>query len=471
MQHLAFGIGVGVASLLVLPLIPIDGPEWGAGAVLVFVGVVWGALALRGMLDPADAGLALACLGILGGIELMALTGGSGGPADMARGMWSAPWALWLGLAAAVGLTVGGVKIRRTVVLGCGAAGVVVFAAEAVTDVFGSGIGAPVALIGVGIVILLVAVMGFRRSRARGAKAIPMVSEIAGYVGTAFLAAGGVALVAGFWEEIGVFGRVAVPAIGTVAAYTAGTFIDRIDDQPARRLAQMLLGTGIVATAVTAAMAANPIAVHVLGTPTAAEIDYVGTWTALSGGVAGTLAGGITWWLRKGGITLLAFSGAVFMTTQLAFELAAPDTLDFWIPGVVVLAVGLTWVALGATERLTPSNMALAFGSFTTISGLMMLQNTNQGEPQAWAAWLGIAASVAAIAGSIPLRRGVLLGFGAAGVVMFTLQSVLSFFEGQIAAPILLLVAGVVFIGMAVLVAVLLPKVRSHSRSGSMPAV
>lgn len=468
MQHLAFGLGVGVASLLVLPLIPVDGPEWGAGAVLVFVGVAWGALVLRGALDPADAGLALSCLGILGGIELMALTGGVGGPAGLGRGPWSSTWALWLGLVVAIGLTVGGVAIRKTVVLGCGAAGVVIFAAEAVGKVFGSGIGAPAALLGTGLAIMALAALTSRRSRQGGASAIPLVSEIAGYVGTAFVFAGGVMLVTEFSEEIGLAGRIAVPALGACAAYAAATFIGRLEGPPARRLAQVLLGTGALAAAVTVSMAADPILSRLVSS--SGEKDYVGEWTAFCGAGAGTLVGGVTWWLRRGGITLLVFSGAVFMMVQTVLELTSP-TLDFRVGSLMLLAVGLTWVALGATERLTPSNVALAFGSFTTITGLMMLQNSNEGEPQAWAAWVGIAVSVAAIVGSIPLKRGVLLGFGAAGVVMFTIQSVMTFFEGQIAAPILLLVAGVVLIGMAVLVAVLFPRVRGGSRAGSMPAV
>jgi len=102
-----------------------------------------------------------------------------------------------------------------------------------------------------------------------------------------------------------------------------------------------------------------------------------------------------------------------------------------------------------------------------------MLQNTNGGDPVAWAAALGIGVSIVAIVASIPLKRGVLLGFGAVGLLMMSIQTIMSFFEGQVAAPVLMLIGGITFILLAVLVAVLLPKMRgpSHHGGGAMPAV
>ena len=59
LQHLAFGVGVAASSLLVLPLLPIEGPDWGAGAVLVAVSALWGALALKDWIPPRMLGLGL----------------------------------------------------------------------------------------------------------------------------------------------------------------------------------------------------------------------------------------------------------------------------------------------------------------------------------------------------------------------------------------------------------------------------
>ena len=42
LQHVVLAAGVAGAFLLALPLVPFDGPAWGAGAVLVAVALVWG---------------------------------------------------------------------------------------------------------------------------------------------------------------------------------------------------------------------------------------------------------------------------------------------------------------------------------------------------------------------------------------------------------------------------------------------
>jgi hypothetical protein len=118
---------------------------------------------------------------------------------------------------------------------------------------------------------------------------------------------------------------------------------------------------------------------------------------------------------------------------------------------------------MGLLERFKPSNWAIGIGCTLSIAGTMMLQEGPQGSTQEWSAILGIGLSVAAIAASIALKRAVLLGFGAAGMVIFAFMTVEIFFEGDIAGPIALLVTGVVFIAMAVLVARVMPQLRGPS--------
>ena len=58
------------------------------------------------------------------------------------------------------------------------------------------------------------------------------------------------------------------------------------------------------------------------------------------------------------------------------------------------------------------------------------------------------------------MKRGVILGFGAAGVVLWSVNLVNSVFGERMQGPVLLLIIGVVFVAMAVLVGVLLPRFR-----------
>ena len=73
-------------------------------------------------------------------------------------------------------------------------------------------------------------------------------------------------LVAETWDELGDLGRIAVPFVGAAVAYVAAYALDHRDSSIARRLEQLLLAIGVLATAITAAMIARPIAEQLVGT-------------------------------------------------------------------------------------------------------------------------------------------------------------------------------------------------------------
>jgi len=159
-RHLVFGLGVAATSITVLMLPNTTGPDWIVGTVLAGVGVVWLALSMFELLPPKIVGLTLGTLGILGGVELAAV---------MPFGSHMVVWALWLGIALSVGFVVASILLRQMVFLGLGAAGVVVFVPELLSEAFGKAIGVPIVLLVAGVLLLVagvaVAVLG-RRMRA-----------------------------------------------------------------------------------------------------------------------------------------------------------------------------------------------------------------------------------------------------------------------------------------------------------------
>jgi len=456
LQHLAFGAGVAASSLLVLPLLPVDGPDWGAGAVLAFVSAVWGALALLDRIPPRVLGLGLATAGVLGGIELMAI------PGDM-----QLTWPLWIGAAAGIALIVAGSAMKEYVVLGIAAFGLTVFSAQIIGEYLGFGIGTSFALVAIGFALLGYSIWLMRRPAEKPAQRASVIAEVAGYVGVALAVGGAGVLLNEYWDELGVVGRVVLPLVGSVVGYGSALLLERAKTGSARRLSQVLFGIGAITAAVTAAMVARPI---IDGMQPAGNVDpaFSEKWTALVGGIAGMVSGGVTWWLRKGSITQIVFIGAILMTVITGMGILMPEGEQMWIPALLLSAIGIAWVVLGALDRLLPSNTAIAAGSVVAIIGLQMLQRTNQGEPVMWGSWLALGLAAAAIVVSVIIRRGVLLGFGASALVMFSITTIMTVFEGRIAAPILILIIGVVLIVVAVAVALLMPRMR-RGREGAAP--
>lgn len=464
-QHLAFGLGVGTAALLVLPLVPIDGPDWGPGAVLALVGVVWGALAYRGALEPENAGLLLGTLGVLGGIALMSFAGDAG-PA--------VAWAVWLGLGASLALVALGAWTRRFVVLGTAVAGLFAFTVQLVSSVLEIGMGMPIFLLGLGGALLAAATVDSVRREGDAEDARSILVEIGGYAGGAFLFAGTASLLGEFWESLSEATRIAVPAAASGVAYVSGAFIGRSARRSARRLSQALVAGGAAGAGVTVGMVARLVALRAFG-PVRMMTEYEpmrdpDAWAQVTGGAGAIAAAALTWWRKPGPAVVVVAGAACYMTAGSATGFLQPGPPPYWLPGGPLLVLGVAAVVLGVLERLRPSGWVIGTGSTIAIFAAMMMTRDGEGHPVAWPLWFGLALAVAAIVVSIRLRRGVLLGFGAAGVVALAVTLVTTLFEGDIAGPIALLVAGVTFIGMAVLVGVLLPRFRAKPPAEEGPS-
>jgi hypothetical protein len=457
LQHVVFGIGVAGSALLALPLIPIEGYEWGAGAVLVVVALVWGALALKDIVSPRRAGVALAALGIAGGIEMMAVS--------------SEPllvWPLWLGVTTCAVLVWAGSHLDDIVVLGIGTIALMIFAGQLVAEYLGFGAGTAIALVGIGFALLGACVRMTLRLTEETPKSRRVAGEVLGYLGIALAMGGAGILLQELWDDLGMAGRIAVPAVGAAVAYGSAMLLERSTTMTARRLGQTLLAIGVVSVGVTGAMVAQPL-IDARFPDVGRGSVYVEIWTGFVGAVTGVVTGGITWRLRPGSLTQIAFVMAVVMLVMTGMNFATMDdsggtaTMAF---GGLLLLLGTVWTFLGAVERITPPRTALALGGSVAFLGLQMLTRSGMGEFHTWVGILGVAYGVAFIVGSIYLKRAIMLGFGALYVIVYTMITVMEVFGGRVAAPILLLVTGVVFVVVAVVVAGLSSRMRRQRDGG-----
>lgn len=465
LQHAAFGLGVGLGALMIVPLLeptvnrlfPGGGLNWGAGAVLALTGVIWGYLGWKGHLPPDNAAWALASMGLLGGIEIMALSNtgfdGAGGLLD---------WALWLGLAVSVAMLVASVYGRLNVLLGFGCLGVVGFAAELIFELFDGRAVLPVALLSLGAVLVSIAVAVAVVSRKTGeAAGIPLVSEVLGYVGGSLIAGGVAALVATYFDELGSLGRPALLGVAAAAALGGAIWVGRRADEHAERLQQYLfvIASGLAAGA--AGVIAYDIALNGLGAGSHDVEFRAEPWGFNAGFVTGAVLCGLTWWRRPSVFTQIVFGALTYMAAGTITELLPGEwPADWWRGGALSLCVAIPWFALTFARVMKPPNTAYGVSSVMLLMALMSLTTGPEGEPIVPVLLAGVLLSVAMLAGSLWLRRGVLLGAGALGVMIFSLQWVMSEFQGKVAGPLILLIVGGIFVVLAVFVAAVLPRIR-----------
>jgi len=153
--------------------------------------------------------------------------------------------------------------------------------------------------------------------------------------------------------------------------------------------------------------------------------------------------------------------------TNAGDSIVAGNIQYFWVTGAVMLVVGALFGAGALFNVVTPVNAAYTIASLGLFLGLQNLTfNPLTERASAVPMWAGLAIAIAMIVGSIPLKRGVLLGFGAAGVVVYSVMLVNELFGGQIGGPIMLLIVGTVFVAMAVLVGFMLPRMKRGGEGG-----
>lgn len=316
---------------------------------------------------------------------------------------------------------------------------------------------------------------------------VPVIVEILGYVGAAFALSAMLSLVPqlvflGYWAIVG------LPLLIAIACLVGGFLMARVQGGQARRLSQVLLAAGVLAAGATAGLAvfwavATPVpGVRELGRPLVQAITGpTGAWmfrkaAELSfaiGGLVGAVIGGIIYLRRHTVLQHLAF-GAGVAAAVVGGAALLPVTGVVGDLGWVILALGIVWGALSLTGYLPPEGASLTLACLGVIGGLQVVaiqvQNQFAPTPVAWPFAVGLVGALALIGASIPLRKGVMLGFGAAGVVMFMPQLVQAVFPTAIGAPIVLLIAGVLLIGMSVLTAIMLPRMHKHEEQPRGPA-
>jgi hypothetical protein len=286
----------------------------------------------------------------------------------------------------------------------------------------------------------------------------PVLAEVGGYVGAAFVTAAAVALVGPGWDNFSRAGRIAVLAGPAVLLLLAAVVVAR-----ARPIGRSLR-PGRTGWRVEG----HPSSVPDRRAPAATPVRrLIGALLLAGGGLLGAAAGviadehtGSGRWvplvpLLVWGLGYLRFRGvALHLGTAAALTWTVLTVLDpgvderYPVSGLLLVATATLW-ALPAMYRLIEER-ALAFA----VAGVMAFTG---GEIAATSAYVGLGylllglLALIGLAGYVRTRELSILGVGAATLAVVVPQIVIDYTEGSLAAAAGLLVSGLSVVGASVL--------------------
>ena len=289
---------------------------------------------------------------------------------------------------------------------------------------------------------------------------VPVIVEVLGYAGGTIALGALLALVGQFWDLLGTVGRIGLSWTAAIACLAGGWFIARNKIPAARRLGSFLLFIGTIAFG---------FAVGVLMFLYGPKGGDQWSWVQSVGAGTTTILAAVAWWYNRWTLQNVAIGVAAAWTIIAVASFSKAD--DPSGLGWPLMAFGLIWAGLAYAELLTPPNATWSMSALSLLGGAQVLSFSFSSSGHSLTRWLGLgiglALAIGMIAASIPLRRGVLLGFGAAGVVVFMPQLLYEMFGSSVGVPIVLLLAGILLVAMAVVVIVVMPKMRADN----VPAV
>ena len=279
-----------------------------------------------------------------------------------------------------------------------------------------------------------------------------LVAEALSYVGgmLVLLAVGIIATI--YWPSLGAAARGGLAGTATAAVLAAGFLLPR--------------GMGAVGVRLRSVLWA--VAVASFGLFIGIILDGLG-WgsrdTVLTAALCALALAIVLWRLQQTFLQQLALGAAVVVTVGAAT--AHLPHADQATAGLALWGAALAWLALNWGELLPPQRTGYLLGGGAAVAGSLLTTQEN------WGLALAGITVVALVAAAVLVRDLWLLGVGAVGVLVYAPIIVNRFFEGELAAPLALLGAGVLLIALGVLTARRRSEAHSgtaHGRSGEAPS-
>jgi hypothetical protein len=282
------------------------------------------------------------------------------------------------------------------------------------------------------------------------------LSEIVGYVGSAFAVGAIALLLEQIWERFEPWARLTLVLLLAVTALAAGAASLRRPGLPMRRLTAVLWLAGVAAVAWAAAI--------------------VGTgWTALSDerlalliGLVIVLVAGVLLSIGRLAVLQLATLVGVLIVITAAIALLSPLPPIPLTFGLLLIGGGAAWALAGAGGWLGPGRTAELAGSILALIGSQVLATGSQ---RVAGLVVGLVVAGLVVAASLVGDRSHLLFVGAAGLFVIVPRLVFELFADTLGAPATLLAVGILLILLATgLGRVRTARVRATDRTPAVPS-
>jgi Predicted membrane protein (DUF2157) len=278
--------------------------------------------------------------------------------------------------------------------------------------------------------------------RQAGGRRRAVAAEVLGYLGGVLAVVAGFVLGAESWGQLGPWGRAAVLAALTGVLLAAGWWLRGSEGRVLPRLASVLWLFAVAGFAGLVAVLQEGRSDNALADPS-----------------LGVAAGALVLALGLYLLERRALQQVALFVAVVATMVAGGHRLGWsWqtVEGYGFLALGAVWLELGRRGLVGPRRTSEALGSLALLSGPEVFDTEAVG-PGDWGLWLGLALSVALIVAGSVLARNVLLGIGAAGMVLY-LGQVAGEHWNDLGAPVTILLVGLGLVAAAAVVARLRPS-------------
>jgi len=267
-----------------------------------------------------------------------------------------------------------------------------------------------------------------------GGGRIPVIAEMLGYVGAVLAIWAVLFLVSEFWEKLTDWSQAGLFGVLASALFFAGGVMLTHEEPALQRLSSVLSAGSVVALGGALFMVFDPI----LG------LSVEATWT-LIGAVAAVVAWLLLWRQTMPAQQIILF--ASMLTAILSFMSLVADPA-FYVYGLVVWVVGVTWIAVARAGRLAPLRTAVVLGAITMLYGAQLI--VVDGDAGTFGIILGLAtAALFAVAG-VSLRDRLTIVLGAIGIFWFVPQAMFHFFGEAFGGMLALFVSGLAIIALAI---------------------
>jgi hypothetical protein len=268
------------------------------------------------------------------------------------------------------------------------------------------------------------------RAPATAPRRVPLVVEALGYLGGVLAVVAAFIAVGQLWPDIPTSAQLAFAAAAAAALGIAAAVLVTGDDPAFGRLRSVLW------TLSTASLAAftGVLASEVGG------FDPNGTTLTLSA-AAGVYAG-VLWWRTRAPLLHVTTFAYAAVLTGAAIATAGPG-LGVWAVGLGVWCLSALWGAAAFRGYFVPRDVGYVVAAAGLLAGAQLTMGAATGHMLALATVAGL------LAAGVALRRVWVLALGALGVLTVVPRTVTRYLPQGLAAPLAVLIVGLVLLGLA----------------------